>query len=230
MSGICFFRKEPGLQAQGLQCFLVFCMFRTADLTIWVQPLWQLPILPSLLHQLCSLADSLRPLAPTMKAGLSFSWFVILRQSNLAPRTAAEFDHSQHICKGDVLLSPPGILLIICGTKTLQCVSNTPMLPISSVPGHPANPVAAYKQLLAASPTRSANQQLLLTFNKKGQIHTVTVTMLARALRLMLSAMGLDTVLHSLHRLWRRGATVAYRAWADQLNIKRHGIWSSEAF
>ena len=100
---------------------------------------------------------------------------------------------------------------------------------------HPFHPMslayllAAYKKLLATSPTESANQSLL-TFVRKGQVQTVTVTMLARALRLMLQDLELDTGLNSLHSLHRGGATAVYMAGANHHDINRHGIWSNDAF
>ena len=89
--------------------------------------------------------------------------------------------------------------------------------------------MVTYKQLLAAFPTKSANQ-LLLTFIRKGQIQTVMVTMLALTIRLKLHALGFDMRLYSFHSFSRGDATAAYRVWGDQLDIKRHGLWSSEAF
>ena len=58
----------------------------------------------------------------------------------------------------------------------------------------------------------------------------LTVTMLARALGIMLQALGLDTGLYSLHSLCKGGTTATYGARANQLDIKRLGIWSSDAF
>ena len=59
---------------------------------------------------------------------------------------------------------------------------------------------------------------------------TLDGKVMARVLSRMLHALGLDTRLYSLHSLRRRGAMAAYRADPDQLNIKRHDIWSSNAF
>ena len=47
---------------------------------------------------------------------------------------------------------------------------------------------------------------------------------------LMLHTLGIDTGLYSLHSLCRGGATAAYQAGADQLDIKCHGTWLSDAF
>ena len=54
--------------------------------------------------------------------------------------------------------------------------------------------------------------------------------MLVRALRLMLQALGMDTGLYSIHSLHRGDAMATYRAGANNLDIKRYGIWSSDAF
>ena len=103
------------------------------------------------------------------------------------------------------------------------------MLPIPSIPGNPADPVGAYKHLLALSLTTSSNQPLL-TFTSHSGMVTVTVWMLANACCVMLQELGLDSTLYSLHSLKRGWATVAYRAGAEQMQIKWHKLWSSDNF
>ena len=76
VSGVTFVHKELGLQAQELHSFPVSCMLKVPDLTMQVQPLHLLPILPGLLHQLCSLADDLGPIALAMKIGTFSSHYV----------------------------------------------------------------------------------------------------------------------------------------------------------
>ena len=114
VSGICVLHMELGLKVQELHSSPVSSVLKAADLTMRVQPRWWLPILPGLLHQLCSLLDSLRPLALAMKVCMSFGWFSMLWQRNLAPWTMDKFDPSRQICWGDVLLSLLGILIIVC--------------------------------------------------------------------------------------------------------------------
>ena len=41
---------------------------------------------------------------------------------------------------------------------------------------------------------------------------------------------AMDFTLYSLHSISRGGATEAYRAGAEQMQIKRHGLWSSDSF
>ena len=72
------------MQHLALDSFLVISLLWAAGMRM--QQLRHLHILPNLLHQLCSLADSLAQLGPPMKVCLTFRYFGILHQSNLAPR------------------------------------------------------------------------------------------------------------------------------------------------
>jgi hypothetical protein len=103
------------------------------------------------------------------------------------------------------------------------------LLPLAAIPNHVADPVAAYEQLLLAVPTTSARQPLLAYVSPSG-VATVTTYMLATSLRDFLAILGYDTGLYSLHSLRRGGATVAVKEGVGQLDIKRHGNWSSDTF
>ena len=85
------------------------------------------------------------------------------------------------------------------------------MLPNLSIPGHPADPVVAYKHLLASSPISSSNQPLLIFTSWSGMV-SVTVTMLVQALCVMLQELELDSTLYFIHSLGRCGATAAYKS------------------
>ena len=128
---------------------------------------------------------------------------------------------SRHTCWGDILVAPPGLLIIVSWTKTLQCVGKTPIPPIPAVSGHLEDPLAADRELLMTSPTTTPNQPLLIV-TKGITVLPITVAILARALAVMVHSLGLDTSLYSLHSPRRGGATTAYGAGKDQLDIKRH--------
>jgi hypothetical protein len=102
-------------------------------------------------------------------------------------------------------------------------MDNQHLLPLPSVKGHATDPLAAYQELIKAVPTHSAKQPLL-SYNSSSGVALVTTYMLATSLKEFLGILGYDTGLYSLHSLRRGGATVA------QLDIKRHGNWSSDAF
>ena len=58
----------------------------------------------------------------------------------------------------------------------------------------------------------------------------VTVPILSLALAAILHNLGYDTSLFSLHSLHSRGVMAAYRQGLDQIDIKRQGLWTSDAF
>ena len=107
-------------------------------------------------------------------------WFLYM-QSNLVPSSSSHCDPSRHICHCDIILASPGLIIFVRWSKTFQSISRAP-----EVPGHPANLVAAYQHLNPSSLARSPNQQFLNLYN-------VTVPMLAKALTVMLDALGLDS-------------------------------------
>ena len=98
------------------------------------------------------------------------------------------------------MLAPPGHLILVKWSKTLQSVDGSLALPIPEVPGYPADLIAAYQNLLASSLTSSPNHQLL-SFYKDNVLDMVTVSMLTKALSVMLDALRLDSAMFSLHTL-----------------------------
>ena len=136
-------------------------MLRATDLTMQTLPLSHLLILPHLLHQLCPLSSSMGSLGPSMKAYITFGLLDMLLQNNLAPSSTSHFDTTQQSCRRDVLVAPPGLLPIIRWSKTIDVVSRTPMLPIPEVKDYPSDPLVAYRELLATSPSTHPNKLLL---------------------------------------------------------------------
>ena len=57
----------------------------------------------------------------------------------------------------------------------------------------------------------------------------VTIPMLAQTFRLLLEALNLDPGLYILHSLRRGGAMAAYKGGLDQLDIRCHGLWVTNA-
>ena len=132
-----------------------------------------------------------------------FGYFVLLRQNNLAPASPSSFDPSRHTSKVDMFVAPPGLLLLVRRTNTHQTVGNTPVLLIPGVPGQPTYQVAAYQHLLILYPLPPQISHSSLTTTTAKPV-TVTIFMLARALSVFRSTLGLDPGLFSLHSLQRR--------------------------
>ena len=107
LSGVRFIHKQLGLSPTSLHSFPVTSLLRGASITMRTPPLRLLPILPQLLHQLCTLSSSLGALGPSMWVCLTLGFFGMLRQSNLAPPSRGQFDPSRHTCRADVIQAPP---------------------------------------------------------------------------------------------------------------------------
>ncbi len=124
----------------------------------------------------------------------------------------------------------PGLIIWVKWSKTQQAAGTSSVLPLPSLPGHAADPVAAHQALLQASPTTGDNQPLLTYQNSTGDTTVVTIPKLTRALSDMLEALGLPPTRYSLHSLRRGGATAAYKGGVTPEAVKRHGHWTSSAF
>ena len=208
-------------------------MLRALDRTLTHVPRPKLPLTQDLLLPLFNACPSLGPLAPAMRVALLFGYYGFLRQSNLAPRSPHAFTPRRDTCRGDALLAPPGVLLILRWTKTLQRGDTAHVVPLPARPGHPLCPEAAYKDLLTSTPTLSPNHPLLQIPAPPSAPLTrrcVSLPQLTSGLRTLLQATGLAADAYSLHSLRAGGATDAHRAGASALDIQRHGAWASSAY
>jgi len=229
VSGVKFLHNSSGAKCQALESFPIMCLLRATDTALRAPPHRKAPITPKLLAQLVHLTQDLGFLGPAVKVALLFCFFGMLRMSNIAPSTQHQFDHTRHTSRADVLIRPPGVVLILKWSKTIQDLGATPLIPLPEIPGHPLCPLQAYRELLAASPTTSPRQPLLTATTPAGR-QTLTAPLLARLLKDMLNALRQDAGLFSFHSLRRGGATTAYHAGVSVVDVKRHGTWSSDSF
>ena len=229
VSGVAFMHKQLGVEAPAITSFPVTTLLRAVDLTLRTPPQRKQPIYPALLHKLCRLCDMIGTFGVAMKVAITFGFYGMLRQSNLAPRQAADFDRLRHTCRGDVIHSPPGLVVVVKWAKAQQTMDNIPLVPLPTVHGSPTDPVAAFDALQRVQPALHQDQPLLSIPSSKGYT-VVTSAQLATCLAELLRSLQLDPTNFSLHSLRRGGATTAYRAGADQLAVKRHGQWRSDAF
>ena len=229
VSGVSSLHKQLGRLAPALTSYPVATLLRAVDLTLRTPPRRRLPVTPQLLTSLVLLTKTLGALGPPMKVALLLGYFGMFRVSNLAPKSAVLFDPSRHTCRGDLLLKPPGLLVLLKWSKTLQTANITPLIPVPHLPAHPLDPVQAVSDMFTASPTLYPDQPLL-TYNVAGRPITVTIDMLAHLLKELLTVMGVAPGLYTFHSLRRGAASTAFHQGVDQLDIKRHGVWASDAF
>jgi hypothetical protein len=230
LSGVRHWHKQQSLPHDNMDNFHVTTLLRATDIFMRTTPHRMLPITPELLHKLCTLTLHWGRFGVVMRVALCFSYFGMLRQSNIAPHTVKQFDHARHTCRADMMFTKPGLALILKWSKASQLMDHLPVVPLPAVPGAPTCPVRAYRELLRLSPTRHPNQPLLSLPQSNGKLRVYTTSHLRKGLAQLLSSLQLDTGLYSLHSLRRGGATSSFDAGVSCAQIKRHGQWSSDAF
>ena len=226
LGAVQLYHNYIGLEAPNLSHFRYILMLRALPLTMRHFPSQKLPVTPEILDQICAVCDQIGATGIVLKVAFTLTYYGLLRQSNTAPASRTGFDPSRHSTRGDVTLSPPGLVVQLKWSKTHQAPGTPALVPIASVPGQRTDPVAAYTSMLRAVPTRSPADPLLTLPSRR----PVTSRYLQRALRCILTALGLHAHAYSLHSFRRGGATTAFREGADFIDVKRHGLWRSDAF
>ena len=101
-------------------------------------------------------------------------------------------------------------------------MDSAPLLPIPQLPGQATDLIAAYQQLIVASPNQKPNQPLFTMASAGGPVIVNTRLLTNAALKHMLHGLGMDSTLSSRLAVYCTGV--------DIVDVKRHGNWSSETF
>ena len=223
LSAVSLYHNLLGLPANNLDNFQYQTMRGALSLTMRHSPLQRLAIGPSLLAQICHVCHYLSTPGLVFKVAFLLAFYGFLRQSNLAPHCRNGFNASRHTTRGDILIQAPGLVVLLKWTKTHQATQTPTAIPIPTIPGHALDPVAAYQAMVARVPTWHPSDPL-----PRGRV--LTTRQLQTCLHAILSGLGYNVDLYSLHSLRRGGATSSARAGVNYLHIIRHGTWRSTAF
>ena len=230
IGGVRLLHRYLNVVADSLSSFELDLMLRALDLTMLHIPTQKSPVTERMLLQLCCLCDDLGLFGDILKFAFLLGFFGFLRASNIAPPYARAFDPTRHTCRGDVIFQPPGLVVILKWTKTSRCYAKPYAIPLPTIPDSPLCPVQAYRNMLSRVPTHSAGQPLLVKPSSSDNYKVVTSCQLRRGFTALVECLGYPTGSYSLHSLRRGGATAAYNANVDYINIKRHGTWRSDTF
>jgi integrase len=162
----------------------------------------------------------------TIKAAFLLLYFSFLRQSNISPKSTKKFDPTRHLAIADIFFSPPGYIILVKWTKTLQYGRHV-LLPVPKIP-HRHCPVQAMRSMLALKPKGTTRDSPLFTLPNSDT--PMTTTYLNDAFQIIMKALGMPDNAYSLHSYRRGGATEAYTAGVNYAQVKSHGIWSSDSF
>lgn len=230
ISGVRIFHKYLSIECAALQSFELDLILRALDLTMDHIPNQRIPLDQHMLNCICEVCDTLPDIGHVLKVAFLFGFYGFLRQSNLAPRTAQSFDPRRHTCRGDIMIRPPGLVILIKWSKTLQRGENAHLIPLPKIPGSPLCPNQAYIDMLSVCPTLSPNDPLLRIPRKDGHLSVLTSGKLAQAFKAIITPFGYSPKSFSLHSLRAGGASTCFAAGVDYVHIKRHGTWRSDSF
>ena len=231
VSGVRLLHKYVHVDSPSLHAFELDLILRSLNITMRHIPNQRLPISVAMLHQLITLCNSLGHLGLVLKCAILLGYFGFLRQSNLAPASHHAFDPTRHTCRADVIYHPPpGLVIILKWTKTMQSSSRTHLVPIPAISHHPLCPVQAFRDMDTALPAPAPNSPLLLLTDRQNRLVPLGLDKLNKAFKVLISSAGYSSDQYSFHSLRRSGATTSYHAGIDFTHIKRHGAWNSDAF
>ncbi len=224
ISAIRLMHKFLGVVPTALDSFQVTLMARAIKLTMREIPNRRPPVTTMMLIKLCQLCHHQGLIGLVIKTALLLSFYGFFRGSNSCPPTARQFDCTRHFTRGDIAIAPPGLVVNVKWSKTLQSANQPLRIPIPEIQ-HPAlNIVSAYKDMIRLIPTNH-NSALFTLPNKE----PLTLKQFRKAFKLLLTQAGY-TDCFSLHSLRRGGASESFASGAEYLDIQRQGGWSSMCF
>ena len=150
------------------------------------------------------------------------AFFLFMRLSNIVPHSRAQYDHTRHLARGDVIFSSTEAIILIKWSKTIQFRDRiVPFLPGSSL-----CPVTALKAMIALVPG-SDNDPLFAT-HTHDSVLPLTDSMVRKHLKRVLALLGLQNDGYTFHTFRRSGVSWAYNHGVPMEAIKSQGTWMSD--
>ena len=91
---------------------------------------------------------------------ISFGFTGFFRQSNMVPRSPAQFDRRRHFSRDDVRPAQGGLTVKVKWTKTLQRYKDATEIFLPEIRGRAMCPLTAFRIMLIRVPTTRADQPL----------------------------------------------------------------------
>ena len=144
------------------------------------------------------------PLPLIYKTAYLFAYFGFLRISNLVPPSIKSFSCKKHLCRGDVIVTPNDLVVVIKWSKTLQATNQGSYIVLPKFINPSLCPWQHFQKLVQAYPVHNNHPCL-------GKIVFILVQyMLRQHLRNIVVQLGLDPTIYTFHTFRRSGATLAH--------------------
>ena len=161
-----------------------------------------------------------------MRAAVLLMFYGALRQSEVAPPSIKAFNPLVHLTRADVSLQEKLTVTIKAG-KNLQRHDQRKTSTLSPTGDPLTCPLKTVRAVLQATPDLPQDAPLLIFVD--GTTPIPTSYLRAEWARIMRS-IGADHTIYSLHSLRKASATKAHSGGCSELEVQRHGGWSSSAY
>ena len=184
-----------------------------------------LPITPEILLKIRQTMDLSDPLDATYWALFVVCFFILVRASNVTPKSYKKFNARKQLTRNDIFVGRRSALVKIKWTKTLQCGESVFTLPMVRIKGSPLCPVWALKNMCKLNPAKGSGPAFC---HPDGT--AVSYWQFLNKLKSTINSIGLDGRLYSVHSFRRGGCTALFNANIRSSVIKLVGTWASECY
>ena len=80
------------------------------------------------------------------------AFFSFMRVSNIVPHSRAQYDHTRHLARGDVIFSSIEVIVLMKWSKTIQFRDRVVTIRVPFLPDSSLCPVTALKAMIALVP------------------------------------------------------------------------------
>ena len=232
LAGVKHYLQAAGMDSTVLTSYTLSLTLRSLRIDYSQTPNRKHPITLKQVRKLVDYCGLKGLLGFTLRLAILLGFFGLLRISNLAPLTTSSFDPLRHSTRADLIVEAPGLQFTQKWAKNRQTslpAGQVPQIPLVNLPGDPLDPVQALLDLHNLTPTAGPTDPMLLIPTLDGRFYIMDQRRLRAEFRQALIACDLDPRQYTPHSLRRGGATLLHHQGASRKDIKRQGLWRSEA-
>ena len=148
------------------------------------------------------------------------AFFSFIRLSNIVPQSRAQYDHSRHLARGDVIFSSTEAIILIKWSKTIQIRDKVLTIRVPFLPGSSLCPVTALKAMIALVAGSDNNPHFAT--HTYDSVLPLTDSMVRKHIKRVLALLGLQSDGYTFHTFRRSGASWAYNHGVSMEAIKCH--------
>ena len=191
------------------------------------------PVTPDLLLRLRAHLSWHHSLDRAVWAACLLMFFGLLRKSNVFPPSLTGFTPGKHLARGDLSVAepphPPGSLLTLRWSKTLQFRDRQVVCPFPWMGAHPLCPVRAILDALQGASVRETEAPVLW-HELGGDWRPLLYGAFLLRFKALLGAAGFDPLSFAAHSFRRGGASWGFAQGLPGEMIKTMGDWKSPAY